>query len=100
MWDLLVWVWSFRKDYCEVPYAALRCLVEPNVAKRSLISHGSYMKHSKLHMNVATEATRTEVIIDTGERIPFDFLVICTGSAYVGPKTKEERMVEYQTGNR
>jgi len=92
-------VWAFRKDYFEVPYAALRCVVEPSVAERSVISHSSYMKNSKLQMCAATEATRTDVITDSGEKIPFDFLVICTGSAYVGPKTKQERIVEYQTGN-
>jgi NAD(P)H-nitrite reductase large subunit len=56
------------------------------------------MKNSILQMSVATEATRTEITTDSGEKIPFDFLVICTGSLYVGPRTKQERIVEYQTG--
>lgn len=73
--------------------------MEPDVAERSCISHDAYMKKAKLVMSQAVEATRTEVVTDMGERIPFDYLVICTGSAYVGPRTRKERIDEYHTGN-
>lgn len=87
-----------RKDYFEVPFAALRCLVEPKVAERSVINHNSYLKKAKVVISTAENATKTEVTTATGEKIPFDFLVICTGSTYTGPPTRLERIEEYQKG--
>ena len=82
-----------------MPYAGLRCLVEPSFAERSLIVHNSYMKKAKLEMGEATGTTRTEVTTNSRIKVPFDFLVICTGSEYGGPSSKQERLLQYQEGN-
>ena len=90
--------WGHRKDYFELPYAALRCLVEPKVAERSIMNHSAYLKKAKVVISSAEIATKTEVTRGTGEIIPFDFLVICTGSTYSGPPTRSEWIQEYQKG--
>ncbi|CAM6024801.1 unnamed protein product [Sphagnum balticum] len=84
-----------RKDYFEVPYAALRCLVEPAFSERSLMTHSSYLKKAKVVISTAKITSSTQIITDDGEIVPYDFLVICTGSSYTGPKTRPERIQEY-----
>jgi hypothetical protein len=56
------------------------------------------MKKAKLEMRAATGATRTEVTTDSGAKVPYDFLVICTGTAHDGQKSKEDRLLEYKKG--
>jgi len=87
-----------RKDYFEVPYAALRCLVEPAFSERSVMTHSSYLKKAKVVISTAKIASSTQIITDDGEIVPYDFLVICTGSSYTGPKTRPERIQEYWKG--
>ncbi len=85
-----------RKDYFEVPYAALRCLVEPAFSERSVMTHSSYLKKAKVVISTAKIASSTQII--TREIVPYNFLVICTGSSYTGPKTRPERIQEYWKG--
>jgi len=70
-----------RKDYFEVPYAALRCLVEPAFSERSVMTHSSYSKKARVVISTAKIASSTQIITDDGEIVPYDFLVICTGSS-------------------
>ncbi|KAG0623663.1 hypothetical protein M758_3G192100 [Ceratodon purpureus] len=58
------------------------------------------MKKSRLLMGSATDATRTEVTTDTGIKVPYEFLVICTGSEYLGPNSRVDRLDRYQKANR
>jgi hypothetical protein len=81
-----------------VPYAALRCLVEPAFSERSVMTHSSYLKKAKVVISTAKIASSTQIITDDGEIVPYDFLVICTGSSYTGPKTRPERIQEYWKG--
>ncbi|CAM6089633.1 unnamed protein product [Calypogeia fissa] len=90
------------KDYTEVPYADLRCIVEPTFAERSLIKHSEYLKKGKHVQSSAKTATATEVITVSGEEIAYDFLVITTGTTFHVPPgrvTKEERMQEFKELN-
>jgi hypothetical protein len=87
-----------RKDYFEVPYAALRCTVEPTFAERSCIKHSEYLKKAKLVQSSAQSVSDSAVVTVSGDKIPYDFLVVCTGSTYTGPATKAERIKEYQAG--
>jgi NADH dehydrogenase FAD-containing subunit len=75
-----------RKDYFEVPYAALRCLVEPAFSERSVMTHSSHLKKAKVVISTAKITSSTQIITDDGEIVPYDFLVICTGSSYTGPR--------------
>jgi hypothetical protein len=82
-----------RKDYFEVPYAALRCLVEPAFSERSVMTHSSYLKKAKVVISTAKITSSTQIITDDGEIVPYNFLVI-----YTGPKTRPERIQEYWKG--
>jgi hypothetical protein len=73
-----------RKDYFEVPYAALRCLVESAFSERSVMTHGSYLKKAKVVISTAKITSSTQIITDDGEIVPYNFLVICIGSSYTG----------------
>ncbi|CAM6041243.1 unnamed protein product [Sphagnum compactum] len=88
------------KDYFEVPYAALRCTVEPTFAERSCIKHSEYLKKAKLVQSSAQSVSDSAVVTVSGDKIPYDFLVVCTGSTYTGPATKAERIKEYQADNK
>lgn len=88
-----------RKDYTEVPYAALRCIVEPAFAERSLIKHSEYLKNGKHVQSAVKTATASAVITVSGETIPYDFLVITTGTTFNSPPgkvTRQERLAEFK----
>ncbi|KAL2632867.1 hypothetical protein R1flu_004346 [Riccia fluitans] len=88
------------KDYFEVAYAQLRSCVEPTFAERSLILHADYLKKGKVLSASAVSATESELTTDTGEVLPFDFLVITTGTTFSGPKTKVERIKEFEANKK
>ncbi len=72
--------------------------MEPAFSERSVMTHSSYLKKAKVVISTAKIASSTQIITDDGEIVPYDFLVICTGSSYTGPKTRPERIQEYWKG--
>ncbi|KAG0562401.1 hypothetical protein KC19_9G143200 [Ceratodon purpureus] len=84
------------KDFFEVPYARLRCIVEPKFAQRSIMKHSEYLKKGTFLQTSATGVSGQELITASGERVAFDFLVIGTGTTFSGPTTKEEMLKFYQ----
>jgi NADH dehydrogenase FAD-containing subunit len=84
------------KDYFEIPYSAPRSLVEPSFADRTLLQYDEFLKGVTRVQSTAAEATATEVITASGERIPYNFLVIATGTTFTGCATKEERLKEFE----
>lgn len=85
------------KEYFEIPWASLRSMVEPSFAKRSLINHREYLTNGRVVASGAIDINETEVLTADGQVIAYDFLVICTGHANAAPKTKAERLEQYQT---
>ncbi|MCO5607094.1 hypothetical protein L7F22_061286 [Adiantum nelumboides] len=51
-------------------------------------------------MSAMSERKRVVVVGSTGDVLPYDFLVVATGSAYKGPSTKRERILEFQSENK
>ncbi|KAJ7531498.1 hypothetical protein O6H91_14G046200 [Diphasiastrum complanatum] len=88
------------KEYFEVPFAMLRSIVEPEFAERSLILHTEYLKKARLVVSSAKSATDTEVVTTDGEKLPYDYLVIATGSTYQGPSKRSERLQYFQSENK
>lgn len=79
--------------------------MEPTVAERPVVKHSEYLKAARVVQSAArsvihsnSSSTQPEVITDSGERVPFDFLVITTGSTYTGPSTEAERIKFYEDG--
>jgi hypothetical protein len=87
-----------RKDFFEVPYARLRCIVEPKFAERSIMKHSEYLKKGTFLETSAKSVSGQELVTESGERVPFDFLIIGTGTTFSGPTTKEELLKFYQAG--
>ncbi|KAI5070074.1 hypothetical protein GOP47_0014417 [Adiantum capillus-veneris] len=88
------------KDHLEIPYGQLRCTVQPDFAERSLVLHSEYLKKARHILGFAECASVTEVVTSTGDILPYDFLVIATGSTHKGPSTKAERIKEFQSENK
>jgi NADH dehydrogenase FAD-containing subunit len=87
---------GFRGGF--INYAALRCTVEPKFAERAIVKHTEYLKKAKLVQSSAQSVSDSEVVAVSGDRIPYDFLVVSTGSTYTGPATKAERIKEFEAG--
>lgn len=84
------------KEYFEIPWAMLRCMVEPSFAERSVFNHRDYILNGRLVASSAVSATDTHVVTASGERIPYDYLVIGTGSKFDGPFAKQERLKQFE----
>ncbi|XP_031486165.1 uncharacterized protein LOC116254744 [Nymphaea colorata] len=84
------------KDYYEVPWAALRCMVEPAFAQRTLIEHKDYLGNARVVTSTAVKVSEREIVTSEGRCIPYDYLVIATGHPNTFPTTRSERLKEFQ----
>ncbi|XP_031504382.1 uncharacterized protein LOC116266972 [Nymphaea colorata] len=84
------------KEYFEVPWAALRCAVEPKFAERSLINHKEYLTNARLVTSTAVDLTEREIITANGRWISYDYLVIATGHPTSVPLTRTERLKQFK----
>eukprot|EP01018_Ginkgo_biloba_P037512 Gb_24737 [translate_table: standard] len=78
----------------------LRCMVEPSVAERSVFLHREYFENGRLVTSSVVSATEKDVVTASGEHIPYDFLVIATGSTFDGPTTKQGRIKQFEAENK
>ncbi|XP_057978898.1 uncharacterized protein LOC131165277 [Malania oleifera] len=84
------------KEYFEIPWASLRCMVEPSFAERTLINHSNYLNKGCIVTSTAINITEHEVRTAEGSLIPYDYLVIATGHMDSVPITRKERLSQYQ----
>ncbi len=89
---------EIRKEYFEIPWASLRSMVEPSFARRSVINHRDYFTNGRIITSSAINITETEVLTAEGHLIAYDYLVIATGHANRVPKTKTEKLNQYEAG--
>lgn len=73
-------------------------MVEPEFAKRSVISHSEYLPHAKIISSAAVDITDTDVLTKQGSRIAYDYLVVATGHTQSGAGAKTEKISQYQAG--
>lgn len=85
------------KEYLEIIFAELRCMVEPSFAEKSIIYHTEYLFKTRIVISTAVDITKTEVLTAQGDKIAYDYLVIATGHVYPGGITKSERISYYKT---
>ncbi|CAK7331995.1 unnamed protein product [Dovyalis caffra] len=85
-----------RKEYFEVTWASLRCMVEPSFGERSVINHKDYFTNGNIVTSTAIGITETEVLTADGHSIPYDYLVIATGHKDPVSETKAGRLKEFQ----
>ncbi|KAK6933578.1 FAD/NAD(P)-binding domain [Dillenia turbinata] len=84
------------KEYFEIPWASLRAMVEPSFAKRSVINHSEYLTNARVITSTAINITDGEVLTEDGQQISYDYLVVSTGHKDSFPKTRAERLRQYQ----
>eukprot|EP00803_Ostreobium_quekettii_P009912 evm.model.scf_942EXC.3 EVM.evm.TU.scf_942EXC.3 scf_942EXC:24897-28282(+) len=68
------------KGFFEFTPAALRCIVEPEHARRVVIPHPEGTR-----VGAVVKVNPGDVELSTGDRVPFDYCLICTGSSYTDP---------------
>ena len=79
------------KDYFEFTPAILRTIVEPKHIKKIQVLHRHYLHKAHIIQDEAQEVTDTHVLT-AKENIPFDYLIVCSGSTYNTP-IKAKNMV-------
>ncbi|XP_031112318.1 apoptosis-inducing factor homolog B-like isoform X1 [Ipomoea triloba] len=87
------------KEYFEIPYASLRGMMEPSFVERTLIHHKDYLTNGRLVVSKAVNITNSEVLTEEGRSLCYDYLVLATGHIDSAPKTRKERLAEYQAEN-
>ncbi|KAK9175471.1 hypothetical protein WN944_027478 [Citrus x changshan-huyou] len=87
------------KEYFEITWASLRAMVEPSFGKRSVINHTDYLVNGRIVASPAINITENEVLTAEGRRVVYDYLVIATGHKDPVPKTRTERLNQYQAEN-
>uniref|UniRef100_A0A2P2K5G6 Apoptosis-inducing factor-B-like protein n=4 Tax=Rhizophora mucronata TaxID=61149 RepID=A0A2P2K5G6_RHIMU len=90
---------DIRKEYFEITWANLRAMVEPSFAERSVINHRDYFTNGRIVTSTAINIMEQEVFTAAGHIIAYDYLVVATGHSDPVPKTREERLHEYQKEN-
>nr|GLL43231.1 apoptosis-inducing factor homolog B [Ipomoea trifida] len=84
------------KDYFEIPFASSREMIEPAISERSVIHHKDYLPHGCLVVSKAINVTTSEVLTEDGRSVAYDYLVIATGHDNSIPRTRTQRLAEYQ----
>ncbi|GAB4836221.1 hypothetical protein Ancab_001136 [Ancistrocladus abbreviatus] len=84
------------KEYFRITWAALRAMVEPAFAERTLINYRDFLTDVNLVTATAANITDTRVMTAQGDLIPYDYLVVATGHEDPSPVTRSERLHQYQ----
>lgn len=72
------------KDYFEFTPGILRTLVQPEHGKKIQAKHADYLKKTEIILGNATDITTKTVFVGK-RKIPFDYLIIASGSTYNPP---------------
>ncbi|KAF3649354.1 putative charged multivesicular body protein 5-like [Capsicum annuum] len=79
-----------EKEYFEITWASLRSMVEPEFAKRSVISHSEYLPHAKIVTSAAVNITDT----DSMKRLSAKSILI-VGGGPTGVELAAEIVVDF-----
>ncbi|KAF4401219.1 hypothetical protein G4B88_014060 [Cannabis sativa] len=85
-----------QKEYFEIAWGTSRAMVMPSFAERIVINHSDYLRNVKIVASTAVDVTDTQVSTADGQSLPYDYLVIATGHKDFFPKTREERLGQYE----
>lgn len=73
-------------------------MVEPSFAERILIKHTDYLTNGRIVTSPAISITESEVFTEDGETIIYDYLALATGHADPTPRSRKERLEQFQQG--
>ncbi|XP_062087100.1 uncharacterized protein LOC133793867 [Humulus lupulus] len=85
-----------QKEYFEIAWGTLRAMVKPSFAERIVINHSDYLRNVNIVASTAVNVTDTEVSTADGQSLPYDYLVIATGHKDFFPRTRDERLSQYE----
>eukprot|EP01130_Rhizamoeba_saxonica_P018060 TRINITY_DN8944_c0_g1_i1.p1 TRINITY_DN8944_c0_g1~~TRINITY_DN8944_c0_g1_i1.p1 ORF type:complete len:563 (-),score=137.61 TRINITY_DN8944_c0_g1_i1:50-1738(-) len=71
-----------EKDFFEATPSILRCLIIPEKGEYITIPHEEVCPSADIVIGTVEEVTDKHVILNTKDKIPFDYLIIATGSRY------------------
>ena len=79
------------KDYFEFTPSVLRTIVEPKHVKKIEVLHTHYLTKTHVLLDEVMDIL-DDVVVTKKEKVPYDYVVICSGSRYATP-IKEEDLV-------
>ncbi|GJY61602.1 FAD/NAD(P)-binding oxidoreductase family protein [Tanacetum coccineum] len=71
-------------------------MAEPTFVERLLIQHKDYLAGSCLVVSNVIDISDSDILTSEGRLVPYDYLVIATGHGAPLPKTRAERLKQYQ----
>jgi apoptosis-inducing factor 2 len=74
-----------NKNFFEFTPGITRTLVDPRYRKYIEIHHRKYLKKANFHHDSVSNVDKKYVYTSKGERITYDYLVVCSGSRYNVP---------------
>jgi NADH dehydrogenase FAD-containing subunit len=80
------------KDYFEFTPGILRTIVNPNHTNKIQVLHKNYLKKAKFVKGTVENIDSKNVFIN-GEKIKFDYLLICSGSKYSLPIKQQNTII-------
>ena len=72
------------KDYFEMVWVNPRAMVDPEWARRSIVSYSTFIPRAQHVQDEAASLDAKSVTTKSGKTIQFDFCVIAVGSSYAG----------------
>jgi apoptosis-inducing factor 2 len=78
------------KEYFEFTPSILRTIIDPKHIKKIQVLHEHYLHKANVIRECAMEITKKEVVLNNKQRVPFDYIVLCTGSSYNLPIKEKE----------
>ncbi|KAG9144636.1 hypothetical protein Leryth_020245 [Lithospermum erythrorhizon] len=85
------------KEFFDITWASLRCMVEPSFAEKTIIKHNEYAPNANIVCSTAVGVTENEVRTEKGNAIAYDYLVVATGHNDTTPSTKQEKLSIFQS---
>ncbi len=77
-------------DYFEYTPGILRVLVEPEHYERLHVKHKDYLPHTKIVVGHVNKIDKKCVVLASGKKIQYDYLVIASGSHYNNPIKEQD----------
>jgi NADH dehydrogenase FAD-containing subunit len=80
---------------------SLRAAVDAQWLRKLFIPYDHLLKHGRIVNSKVVEANPEEVVLEDGQRLKFDYLVLATGSSYPFPaKMASDKVTEAETAVR
>lgn len=73
-----------RAEFVQPP-ATIRALLDPELLERTILPFEHLLKRGEVVQSRVTQITGTHVVLENGDEVPADYIVVATGSGYAAP---------------